>query len=306
MKHKDQLIAAARGDVEKAAAATKAVADKTISDLHAQFERERSLAEAETKKRVAQVQAEADKRIAEERKKAETAFKLAETQHGDIAQRLAEIEKREQEVLGLLEATDRKSPAASRKKPSGKADAAAGEGESWRESSARSHGAVADFWAVFASAQPDSNGQAAMAAAFARSATSGAPGQEEAYNRADAMRQALAAAKAEVEENNREAGESAPVAPKRNGAKRKSGSKPVKVTEETLQAAKAKEAPPAPESASEPISISLGPEAAARLKVLRRLNPAKTEAELMAILSAEFEKSVTGGKPKKRWFARSS
>jgi hypothetical protein len=74
-----------------------------------------------------------------------------------------------------------------------------------------------------------------------------------------------------------------------------------------LQAAKAaKVEPPPPEPVQEALSLNLGPEAAARLKVLRRLNPSKSEAELLAILSAEFDKTLGGGKAKKRWFARSS
>jgi len=128
--------------------------------------------------------------------------------------------------------------------------------------------------------------------------------EEAVDTQASAMRTALASARAEVEaakHKERTAARSGPKAKAlSNGRKRKAGNAPVQFTRETAQK-------PAPElvakqPAAVSASIDLDPETANRLRMMRRLNPTKSDQELLAKISAE-EKNPARVKQKKGWFA---
>ena len=85
-----------------------------------------------------------------------------------------------------------------------------------------------------------------------------------------------------------------------NGKRRKTGKAPVKFTREmaqnTIPALPAK--PSAPVSAS----IDLDSDTANKLRMLRRLNPTKSDQELLAKIAEEMKKTGKA-KSKKGWFA---
>ena len=118
------------------------------------------------------------------------------------------------------------------------------------------------------------------------------------------MREALAAARVEVEAAKREESKAARSGLKEkstsNGKKRKTGKSPFKFTREMAQNGvpdlPAKQ--PAPVSAS----IDLDSDTASKLRMLRRLNPTKSDQELLAKIAEELKKTGKT-KSKKGWFA---
>ena len=117
------------------------------------------------------------------------------------------------------------------------------------------------------------------------------------------MREAHAAAKAEVESSKTNAGPSQRKSKKSNksGGKGSQKDRPIKVDAKRLkesQDAKKVEA----ETPVEVQSIDLSPEMAKKLRTLRRLYPGRSDAELLARIEAE--KSVpASAKEKKSWFS---
>ncbi len=131
--------------------------------------------------------------------------------------------------------------------------------------------------------------------------------QAPAEDMASAMQAALAAAHAEVNENH--ASETAATKQRsRAGSKRAKATVPDSPKEPAKPAAKAPDAPAQIEKAarvnaapSEP-SIELDPETRRKLKMLMRLNPNKSERELLATIKAQIAQPAKP-KAKRGWFA---
>ena len=120
------------------------------------------------------------------------------------------------------------------------------------------------------------------------------------------MKGALAAAKAEVAAaKSEEQVDKAVVRAKTKGArKRKSVEEPIKVTRALLEASKSKAKKPKKRT---PVASNVkDPEMANRLKLLRRPNPKKSEAELLKMIQVEGKSASASPKQKKRWFAAKS
>jgi hypothetical protein len=242
---------------------------------------------------------------------ARLAEQLADEKRAAAEQRAA-IERREHEVLALLQEVEAKS-AGSTAKPQ--------DGATLLVQRQASHTAVATFWADFKPVPPHAQLAAALSAGTAvivagATATASAVGSseiadaeehasEEAVDtQASAMREALAATRAEVEAAKREEStvprsglkEKTPS----SGKKRKAGNSPVKFTREMAHGAVPGAPPPQP--APVVASIDLDPETANKLRMMRRLNPSKSDQELLARISQEVKKPGKA-KPKKGWFA---
>ncbi|MFH1110263.1 MAG: hypothetical protein V1790_13875 [Planctomycetota bacterium] len=230
------------------------------------------------------------------------------------AERQAAIERREQEVLTLLEEVEAKSTASPN----------APDGVALLAQRQASQAAVAAFWAEYKiapqsgpgaratgrskQADPPARNTAAPDASEARTSAETAPvepgaAEEPVDTQASAMRDALAAARAEVEAAKREEPSAVHSGPRQkstsNGRKRKAANTPQKFTRDLAGTAPEL---PAPQPAAVVASIDLDPDTANRLRMLRRLNPSKSDAELLARITAE---STKAGKPKqkKSWFA---
>ena len=198
-----------------------------------------------------------------------------------------------------------------------------------------SHMAVAKFWADFKlspahvgpvaaaptptkTGVPDTTPKASLTAipqdVKAQECTSG----EAVDSKASAMRVALAAARSEVQAAKHNEPQAALAGPKTkalsNGKKRNAGNAPDQFTQKTGQ----KPAPSLGCLVAEPLtggsadvakqpaavsaSIDLDPATADRLRLMRRLNPAQSDQELMAKIAAE---GISPGRAKRRkgWFA---
>lgn len=123
-------------------------------------------------------------------------------------------------------------------------------------------------------------------------------------SQATAMRKASAAARFEVEAAKHNEPQSALAGPKTrassNGSKCKAGDAPTQITRDMAQMSTPELV--AKQPAAVLASIDLDPETANQLRMMRRLNPTKSDQELLAKISAEG-KSPGRTKRRKSWFA---
>jgi len=183
------------------------------------------------------------------------------------------------------------------------------------------HQAVASFWKSFvnpaavesgtdANPEPDitdSSDDSAVAEDASVSANGAACLVDAEAYQANAMRDALAAARAEVEAAKNDTGPTLkkPRRPSRSGSKNGGKDRPIKVDANRLKEQAELEAKRVAE-ASEPVevqSIDLHPEMAKKLRTLRRLNPGRSDAELLAQIEKEKNMPAPAGKQKKSWFS---
>jgi hypothetical protein len=243
----------------------------------------------------------------------EIAALKAQVATGDphVADRLAAVERREQEVLVLMEEIE-----AARVGGDGAARAAVGH---------RLHGAVAEFWAGFDASKAASGGGTTdlmgahglsehLAMDPSSPAKSAAVEPCESVNfvdgeatQASAMRSARKAAKAEIEEADQARAPS--LRNKKPSKQEKEHASPPSTSKKTPAAAVAavamKKAAQQTAASDGSASVNLDAETAAKLKLLRRLNPGKSEQELLSQI-ANDQDADGGAKPKsrRRWFSR--
>ena len=336
----------ARGEAERQLATAKEKSQKQLAK--AKDDAEHLLANARE---------ESNRMLAKTQEEARSLTEQLAMERAAVDQQRNAVEHREQEVLALMEEVETKEGGAAAGQRSGCESSAL-------KTNAKVHAAVATFWANLhhadnsepecrsATVSTDSPLQAERTAADSGRSGASAPPQaaseaneDEPVTRAAAMKEALAAARAEVEAANKEeqppaepvtseesdtggkspgpknAPKFSPAKVQATGVKQPQSPKPVKVTRDTLsgkshrlgkKSAKGKPAQNGPEPEDGPesartASVDLDAETADKLRMLRRLNPHRSEAELLGMLAARLEKQVNppeDGNRKKRWFAR--
>lgn len=259
--------------------------------------------------------------------------RLAEALAEERAQalvRLADIEKREQEALALIEKAERKCASAV-----AAPDTSINESDHIIQSGNASHAGVALFWTAFATTGScaEGIGHEALAEIEAsaplneiykessspksKSASAGQdpPANESEASRPDdmaaAMKAALAAAQAEVSETERE--EAPATQPSKSraraAAKRGKATQPSsKLSQDVARLPQRRpviekqkaETPPAHSPLTE-----LDQDTRSKMKMLKRLNPMKSEQELLAMIAADATRPDQGNaKAKRGWFSR--
>jgi len=265
------------------------------------------------------------------------AVQLEDEKRAAAEQRTA-IERREHEVLALLKEAETKSagstagvvsspndssqvnnsPSASRGR---RLTGLPPDGGVLLAQRQASHTAVATFWADFRqppshagtgaalslvtkSVVADTDTTESQTAASQNAETQECAAEEALDNHVSAMREASAASRSEAEAAQHKEPAGVCSGPKggtpSNGKKRKAGDAPVKFTRDMARTA-------APELLAKPpaaitASIDLDPETANKLRMMRRLNPTRSDQELLAKISQE-EMKPGKAKRKKSWFA---
>ena len=310
-------IEQAKGAVREVDNSKQEQLDKARADIAALHARLIGAQEQESRfeqmLREVQTACEQQTRLAEQAKKeAQELSDLLDKQRAAETQRQAAVERREQEVLTLMEEMESKNGGA----------VSTGDASSLLAQREISHAAIAVFWNNFVAAhpQPATPGGPSAAQAFSQPAhhESVMPQEEPVESgvadpldrpqdlQASAMREALAAAKAELADAKRQS--SAPTESKEKAApvkKRKQAAEPFKVTKETLKnKSDAKAATPPVPPPGHSFSVDLDADVANQLRTLRRLNPNKSDAELLTAIQAAGAKKGRPG-TKKSWIVRS-
>ncbi len=129
------------------------------------------------------------------------------------------------------------------------------------------------------------------------------------HSRDSAIQAALAAARAEIEKSRRDetaaAGKGSQKKDKGKRAARSSANEPVKVTKESLkkkQSGEPASAGQAKAASDKSAAEDLDPDSLKKLKTLRRLNPSKSDEDLLKILRQEQAKEQAA-KQKRSWFS---
>lgn len=256
--------------------------------------------------------------------------KTLEEERAQASVRLAEIEKREQEALALIEQAEQKRVLAA-----AAPDSSINEYAHIIQSANAGHAGVATFGAAFATTGSSAEGIGREAPAEVEayvaltviqnespptkyaSVSAGqdplATGSEELPpdDIAAAMKAALAAAQAEVSEAEREEAAAARLSTSRARAAAKRGkatkpsSKPSQDVARLPQPQPIVEAPKAEIKPAHYPLTELDRDTRSKVKTLKRLNPAKSEQELLAMIAADAARhDKSDAKPKRGWFNR--
>jgi hypothetical protein len=294
---------------------------RELNEVRAEFnamQRENELARARVRElegALGKVQAANAREVHAGEDARETARRLTEELENEkraAAEQRVAIERQDHIILALQECVEANSVGSTANIP---------DGGTLLVQRQKSHTAVATFWADFKPALSPvsptaeiSVGTKAVVAHTTATKSQTASSQEAAAQefatkvvvdtQTSAMRAALAVARAEVEAAKHDeptaARSGAKTKTPSSGRKHKAGNAPVQFTREMAQksAPELVVKPPATVSAS----IDLDPATADRLRLMRRLNPAQSDQELLAKIAAE-EKNPARIKQKKSWFA---
>lgn len=300
-----EQLASAHGETQKLLAAsqeTSAARDeegRELGKLHAELEALRqNTARLESQlSQSADASVSAQQQLQQQSEQMSQLQKLLEQERSEVASKISEIEKREHDVLAMMEAQQASAA------PINVAAAPCGEVVA---------SAVKSFWSNFVPA-PASGPVHQMGEVPEHTPPPEVEDSREVIDvsTASAMRDALAAAKAEIQAAKDEPFQSKPVSASKPAAKSnaKDSSKKIKLTsplldaKDPLQNIKQSRPQGSGNGQTRSLSMDLDPALAARLRTLRRVNPNKSDQELLSILTSGGS-SKAPPKEKKGWFSR--